>query len=121
MFTLEVIVDGLLAHDATLLFGERLLGVLEPAIYSPEVERGVLPEVADDDLEGGEPIEDAVGHEAKEVQANAVGERQRRPTCSGSCMDSGAKAPRRSRWPASRRRRGRPGPWMPGTVSETMV
>ncbi|KAJ0158904.1 Positive regulator of purine utilization [Colletotrichum tanaceti] len=80
----EVVVDGLLAHAAAapvavaLGLGDGLLDVLEPVVDAPKVKGELLAQVADDDLEAREAVEDAVGDEAHEVQADAVGEGQRR-------------------------------------------
>lgn len=72
---LEVVVDGLLGEAVVpLLDGERALDVLEPVVDAPEVEGQVLAQVADDDLEVGVAVEDAVGDHAHQVQADGVGE-----------------------------------------------
>ncbi len=66
---LEVLVDRLLAG---LVKPERLLDVLQPMVDAPEIERDVLAQMSDDDLDTGKAIEDAVGHETEEVQADII-------------------------------------------------
>lgn len=76
---LEVVVDGLLAVPSiALLLGDGPLDVLEPVVDAPEVEGDVLAQVAHDDLRLGVAVEDAVDDEAHQVQADGVGEGQRR-------------------------------------------
>jgi hypothetical protein len=71
----KVLSDGLLAR---LLQAERFLDVLEPVVDPPEVEGDVLAQVADDDLELGEAVEEAVGYHSEEVQTDALGETEGR-------------------------------------------
>jgi len=71
----KVISNSLLAR---LLQAEGFLDVLEPVIDPPEVEGDVLAQVADDNLELGKAVEDAVGHHAEQVQADALGEAEGR-------------------------------------------
>lgn len=69
----EVLPDRLLAAQP-----QRLLDVLEPVVDAPQVEGDVLAQVAQDDLQRRVAVEDAVGHHAQDVQADALGERERR-------------------------------------------
>jgi hypothetical protein len=71
----KVLSDRLLTR---LLQAERFLDVLEPVVDPPEVEGNVLAQVADDDLELGEAVEEAVGHHSEEVQTDALGETEGR-------------------------------------------
>lgn len=69
----EVLADRLLAAQP-----QRLLDVLEPVVDAPQVEGDVLAQVAQDDLQRRVAVEDAVGHHAEHVQADALGKGQRR-------------------------------------------
>jgi hypothetical protein len=86
----KVLSDGLLAR---LLQAEWFLDILEPVVDPPEVEGNVLAQVADDDLELGEAVEEAVGHHSEEVQTDALGEAEGRadqpfPVCPKLVMDA---------------------------------
>ena len=71
----KVLSNGLLAR---LFETQGFLDVLKPVVNSPEVEGNVLAQVADDDLELGEAVEEAVGHHTEEVQTDALGEAEGR-------------------------------------------
>ena len=75
---LEVVVNILLTEHIPRLLRERPLDVFEPVVDSPEVVRDVLAQVADDDFQFGEAVEDAVGYEAEQVQGDGIGEAEGR-------------------------------------------
>lgn len=86
----KVLSNGLLAR---LFETQGFLDVLKPVVNSPEVEGNVLAQVADDDLELGEAVEEAVGHHTEEVQTDALGEAEGRadqpfPVCPKLVMDA---------------------------------
>lgn len=76
---LKVVPDGELARQA-----KRLLDVLEPVVDAPDVKGQVLAQVTEDDLQLWVTVEDAVGHHAECVEADTLGEAQRRTDEPGS-------------------------------------
>ena len=74
---LEVVIDGLLGHHATLLISNGPLDIFEPVVDTPEVEGNVFALVTNNNLQLGEAVEHSVGDQAQGVQADTVGEGQR--------------------------------------------
>lgn len=71
----EIVADGLLAGLGQ---AEMLLPVLEPVVNAPHVEGDVLAEMADDNLQVGMAIKDAIGDHSQDMEAHALGKAEGR-------------------------------------------
>lgn len=68
----EVFPDRLLAVQT-----KRLLNILEPVVYTPEIKGNVLAQVTQNDLQLGVTVEDAVGDHAQDVKGDTLREGER--------------------------------------------
>ena len=71
----KVVADSLLAG---LLKAEELLPVLKPMVNPPHVKWDVFTEMANDNLQVGVSVKDAVGHHAQDVETDTMGETEGR-------------------------------------------
>jgi hypothetical protein len=70
----EVVLQIFLRHEISRSLREQSLDVPESVVDAPEVERDMLAEMDDNDLECGETVEDTIRENAQQVKRDAVGE-----------------------------------------------
>jgi hypothetical protein len=70
---LEIIDEWFLGDPVFCFLCERSLNVFKPMAHGPEVERDVLPKIADNNLELREAIEAAVADDTEEMEGDTAG------------------------------------------------